>query len=132
MIAPTFDQGNDSLWFVIGVIALFLSTGADVLVTRTGIWYHGLTEGNSLFRKLLPLKLFKFMFNGAAGTFFVDLLVRWLIIIGFVKLTDHIGYATNADCWLPFGIAAYIAYVVVKNELLIRKLPVTKTIGQVS
>ncbi len=126
-----FDTGNDSVWFAVAIMALWVASIADVLVTRLGIWYHGMTEGNPLFRKLLPLSWFKFLFNGGAGAF-TDAAVRFLLCCLFLGVTQSIGYADNAHSYLPFGMAAGIAGLVLRNWLSIRNKPVTKTIGQVS
>jgi len=130
-MTPAFDHGNDSLWFVVGIILLWVATGFDVLVTRAGIWYHGMTEGNPLFRKLLPLSWFKFVFNTAAGAF-ADGAVRFVLCILLVVASKSIGYADNAHSYLPFGLAAGVGALVIRNWLKIRKVPLTKTVGQVS
>jgi hypothetical protein len=127
----TFNHGNDSLWFVVGIILMWCAAVLDVLVTRAGIWYHGLTEGNPVFKKILPLSVYKFLFNGAAGAF-ADAAVRFVLSIALVVASKSIGYADNAHSYLPFVIAAGIGGLVVRNWLLIRKQPLTKVIGQVS
>jgi hypothetical protein len=103
----------------------------DDLVTRIGIWYHGETEGNRLYRKLMPLSLYKWWFDGAAGAF-ADAAVRFVLSILLVVASKSIGYADNAHSYLPFGLAGGIGALVIRNWLKIRKQPVTKTIGQVS
>jgi hypothetical protein len=112
-------------------MALWCASVADVLVTRAGIWYHGETEANGLFRKILPLPWFKFLFNGGDGAF-VDCAVRFVLCILLLVSSQSIGCADNAHSYLPFGIAAGITGLVVRNWLLIRKRPTTATIGQVS
>lgn len=131
MIAPTFDHGNDSVAFALGTMALWLAQVGDILVTRAGIWYHGEAEANNLFRKVLPLSAFKFLFNGAFGAF-ADASVRLVLCILLLEASKSIGYADNAHSYLPFGVAVIPAVVAIRNWLLIRKKPVTATIGQVS
>jgi hypothetical protein len=131
MIVPTFDHGNDSLWFVVAVIALWCALGFDDLVTRAGIWYHAQTEGNALYRKLLPLSVYKFLFNGAFGAF-CDAGFRMGLVIAFTLVCKHFGFADNGHSYLPFGLAGGVGGLVIRNWLKIRKIPATKTIGQVS
>jgi hypothetical protein len=122
---------QDNLIFAIACMALFVAQGLDVLVTRQGIWYHGGTEGNPLFRKLLPLKAYKFLFNTAGGAF-CDFVVRALLITVFASTCAHFGYADDAHSYLPFGIAGMGLALVARNYWKMRKNPTTKTIGQVS
>lgn len=126
-----FDHGNESLWFAIGIMILWCAAAGDVLVTRLGIWYHGLTEGNKLFRKILPRAAYKFLFNGAAGAF-ADAAVRFVLCILLLEASKSIGYADNAHSYLPFGLALGVGVVVLRNYLMILKTTATKTIGQVS
>jgi hypothetical protein len=130
MIAPTFDHGNGSLYFVIAVILMWCASVLDVLVTRAGIWYHSQTEANPIY-KLLPAAVRKFLFNTAAGSF-VDAAIRFAMCIGFVVAIKAIGYADNAHSYLPFAMAGGIGGLVLRNWLSFRKIPLTKTIGQVS
>jgi hypothetical protein len=131
MIAPTFDMGNDSIWFAVATMALWLSLAADDLVTRLGIWYHSQTEGNPLYKKFLPLSVYKFLFNGAAGAF-ADGAFRFVLAISLLVVCRHFGFANNSHSYLPFALAGGVTALVVRNWLTIRKFPTSKVIGQVS
>lgn len=99
------------IWYVVML--------ADVFVTRWGIWYSGLQEGNKLMRWFTDK-------NHVFRTFLDGGILRPAVILAFLAASRWAGAEDNAHSWLPFELAGATAIWPVKNYLKIRAIKAVK------
>jgi hypothetical protein len=103
-------------------LAVFLWYGmmlADCLVTRMGIWWYGLAEGNAIMKWFTDK-------NHTIRTFLDAGIIRPVLAMAFLSASSAAGIVDKAHSWLPFGLVALTAVQVVLNLLKIRAAKAAK------